>query len=141
MITANYYRGAQGALVVYDVTVRESFEQARVWFERARQLGGEHLAAVLIGNKTDLPEEQRQVTTAEGEELAQQLRIPFFETSALNGSNVEKAFVLITTRIKATVDMRGLSGVSHKSLSNTTNVQLATGDKKTSLFESCSCGF
>ena len=50
------------------------------WFERAKQLGGEHLEALLVGNKIDLPQHQRQVSTAEGEELASDLGIPFIET-------------------------------------------------------------
>jgi len=58
-ITANYYRGAQGALLVYDVCRRDSFEHIQKWFERAKQLGGEDLEVVLIGNKNDLPIDQR----------------------------------------------------------------------------------
>jgi Ras family len=58
-ITANYYRGAQGALLVYDVCRRDSFEHIQKWFERAKQLGGEDLEVVLIGNKNDLPDDQR----------------------------------------------------------------------------------
>ena len=50
------------------------------WFERAKQLGGEHLEALLVGNKIDLPQHQRQVSTTEGEALASDLGIPFIET-------------------------------------------------------------
>jgi GTPase SAR1 family protein len=53
-ITANYYRGAQGVMLVYDVSSRESFEHVRKWFERAKQLGGEELIAILVGNKCDI---------------------------------------------------------------------------------------
>lgn len=141
VITANYYRGAQGALVVYDISERQSFEQAVSWFERARQLGGDSLVAVLVGNKNDLPDESRQVSTSEGEELAARLGISFIETSALNGTNVENAFVLMTSKIKASVDARGLTGVSKGSVSQASSVQLGSGEKKTSLFDSCSCGF
>lgn len=84
-ITANYYRGAQGALLVYDVTRRESYDHVKQWFDRAKQLGGEYLEAILVGNKIDVPTHQRQVSTQEGENLAEDLMIPFIETSALNG--------------------------------------------------------
>lgn len=107
-----YSRGAQGALLVYDVTLRESFDHLISWYDRARQLGGESLEVILIGNKVDLPIHQRQVTVQEGEALSRELGgIPFVETSALNGSNVENAFVTMTRNIKKSVDRRGLTGV------------------------------
>lgn len=100
-------RGAQGCLLVYDVASRDSFEHVQRWYDRARQLGGEDLVTVLVGNKIDLPEHDRQVlscmgaytissfahtrcssqvSTQEGALLAQSLGdIPFLETSALSG--------------------------------------------------------
>jgi len=76
------------------------------WVDRVRQLGGEHIEMLVVGNKTDLDATQRQVTSAEGEALAASLAsgrkksdvvedgeiqegVPYLETSALNGSNVE----------------------------------------------------
>ena len=50
-ITANYYRGAQGALLVYDTTSRNSFELVQKWYEKAKILGGNDLITVLIGKK------------------------------------------------------------------------------------------
>ncbi|CAE7620158.1 RAB8B, partial [Symbiodinium microadriaticum] len=88
-ITANYYRGAQGALLVYDIGRRESFEHVQAWYDRAKQLGGQDIEPVLIGNKIDLDPSVRQVSSEEGENLAMDLGIPFMETSALNGDNVE----------------------------------------------------
>ena len=52
-------------------------------------IGGEAMETVIIGNKNDLPDDDRQVSTLEGEELAAELNIPFLETSALTGNNVE----------------------------------------------------
>ena len=57
---------------------------------------GEYLETILVGNKIDLPLHERQVSTVEGEGLAAELGVPFVETSALNGSNVENAFVRMT---------------------------------------------
>ena len=59
-------------------------------------LSGEYLETILVGNKIDLPLHERQVSTLEGEGLAAELGVPFVETSALNGSNVENAFVRMT---------------------------------------------
>jgi len=119
-------RGAQGALLVYDVTLKESFDHVQQWYQRAKQLGGEDLELLLIGNKVDLPTYQRQVSVEDGELLAQQLgNIPFIETSALNGSNIDTAFVTMTRNIKKSVDRRGLTGVKSKSMNAAGGVTLA----------------
>ncbi len=138
-ITANYYRGAQGALLVYDVTEHTSFERVQAWYERARQLGGEDIEMVLVGNKTDLPLQDRQISTEEGETLAKELGIPFVETSALNGQNVEAAFVTMTRNIKKSIDRRGLTGIKGKNLQQAGGVQLASTERKASMMSSCGC--
>lgn len=131
-------RGAQGALLVYDVTSRDSFEHLQRWFDRAKQLGGEEIVAVLVGNKIDLSQSSRVVSTQEGEVLAAQLGIPFVETSALSGSNVEGAFVCMTKSIKTSIDTRGLTGVKGKNLRHAGGVQLAS--KESGRRSSCGCG-
>ena len=75
---------------------------------------------MLVGNKVDLPLSERQVGTEEGESLAKELGIPFVETSALNGNNVEAAFVCMTANIKKSVDRRGLTGVKQVTFNNNT---------------------
>jgi GTPase SAR1 family protein len=132
-------RGAQGALLVYDVTRRDSYEHVQKWYDRAKQLGGEYLETVLVGNKTDLPQHERQVSMQEGEALAQELNIPFVETSAFNGSNVEHAFVRMTQCIKASLDKRGLTGVKQGNLTLTGGVQLASKERGMSLNDKCGC--
>mmetsp|Transcript_24814 Transcript_24814/g.41342 ORF Transcript_24814/g.41342 Transcript_24814/m.41342 type:complete len:601 (+) Transcript_24814:73-1875(+) len=138
-ITANYYRGAQGALLVYDVTRRDSYEHVQKWYDRAKQLGGEHLETVLVGNKIDLPLEDRQVTTPEGEALAAELQIPFLETSALNGSNVENTFVRMTQCIKRSLDKRGLTGVKATNMRQAGGVQLASKERGMTFSDKCGC--
>lgn len=122
-------RGAQGCLLVYDVSSRDSFEHVSKWFDRARQLGGEDLITILVGNKIDLPDHERQVTTQEGELLARELNIPFLETSALSGSNVESVFVTMTRDIKKLVDSRGLTGIKGKNLKLAGGVTLANREQ------------
>ena len=116
-LTSSYYRGAQGALLVYDVGLKESFDHVKTWYDRAKQLGGENLETILIGNKSDVPAGSRQVSTVDAEMLASELKIPMMETSALNGYNVEAAFVRMTKDIKASIDRRGLAGVKNKGAS------------------------
>ena len=138
-ITANYYRGAQGALLVYDVAMRESLDHVKSWYDRAKQLGGQDIVTVLIGNKADLPADERQVTWEEGDAVAADLGIQFMETSALSGTNVEMAFVTMTSAIKASVDRRGLSGVKTSNLEAAGGVTLAQGERKMTMREKCGC--
>ncbi len=100
-VRAGFYRGARGALLVYDITRRETFENAPFWMEEfLKNSGEEGLAAILVGNKIDLRTGgQGEVSTEEGrsmrEELERRFKIPvdFIETSAKTGQNVEKAFM------------------------------------------------
>lgn len=68
-ITRSYYRGAAGALLVYDITRRETFEHLASWLEDARQHANPNMTIMLIGNKADLAH-RRAVTTEEGEQFA-----------------------------------------------------------------------
>ena len=91
-ITRSYYRDAAGALLVYDITRRESFNHLSRWLEEARQNGNPNMTIMLIGNKSDL-EHRRAVTTKEGELFAQENGLVFLETSAKSAANVEQAFI------------------------------------------------
>jgi small GTP-binding protein len=93
-----YYKGAEAAFIVFDITNRESFEKIKDWHEEINQLIDEkNIPIVIVGNKVDLSE-QRVISTAEGEELAKSLSetgISYIETSALSGENVINGFELI----------------------------------------------
>ena len=97
-ITSSYYKGAHGAFVVYDITLKESFEAVDRWINDLRSNTDERLEIILIGNKSDL-EEKRQVTKEEGEEKAKEKEVAFMETSALNCNNIEKAFNEILNKV------------------------------------------
>ena len=139
IIIVDHSRGAQGALLVFDVTDRGSFEHVKKWYERAKQLGGEYLEVLLVGNKIDLPSASRVVSSEEAEQLANELNIMYVETSALDGTNVELAFVRNTQNIKRSVDERGLTGVKSGNLVRAGGVQLGNQEKRSSLFR-CNCG-
>jgi len=97
-ITRSYYRGAAGALLVYDITRRETFNHLTSWLEDARQHSNANMTIMLIGNKTDL-EHRRAVSTEEGEAFARENGLYFIETSAKTAQNVEDAFLQIARHI------------------------------------------
>jgi len=97
-ITRSYYRGAAGALLVYDITRRDTFTHLTRWLEEVRQNGNPDTTIMLIGNKSD-QDSRRQVTTEEGERFARENGLIFIETSAKTAANVEEAFINTTTVI------------------------------------------
>ena len=90
-ITRAYYKNSVCALVVYDISKRETFDNISTWIEDCRNQSPKTIYMVLVGNKSDL-EESRQVSTEEGQELAEKFGIEFYETSAKTGKNVEEIF-------------------------------------------------
>jgi Ras-related protein Rab-2A len=97
-ITRSYYRGAAGALLVYDITRRETFNHLTRWLEEARQNANQSMVIMLIGNKSDL-DHRRQVSKEEGEKFAKEHGLIFLETSAKTAANVEEAFIHTAQKI------------------------------------------
>ncbi|KAG8461371.1 hypothetical protein KFE25_010558 [Diacronema lutheri] len=93
-----YYRGAQAAVIVYDMTSKESFEGAQMWLSELREQGMPNCVVALAANKADL-EEARQVTTQEGQMYARQNEMAYFETSAQSAQNVSRVFVELANRM------------------------------------------
>ena len=92
-ITRAYYKNSACALVVYDITNRESFDNVSTWIEDCRNQSPQTIFMVLVGNKTDLDlENKRVVSFEEGQELAEKNKMMFFETSAKSGKNVDDIF-------------------------------------------------
>ncbi|KAG6418943.1 hypothetical protein SASPL_121150 [Salvia splendens] len=91
-ITRSYYRGAAGALLVYDITRRETFNHLASWLEDAKQHANPNMTIMLIGNKCDLAH-RRAVSTEEGEQFAKEHGLIFMEASAKTAQNVEEAFI------------------------------------------------
>jgi Ras-related protein Rab-2A len=113
-ITRSYYRGACGALLVYDVTRKETFAHLQTWLEDAKSNANTAITIMLIGNKCDL-ESKRQVSKEEGEAFAQQHGLVFMETSAKTAQNVDEAFVRTANAIyenvqKGMIDPSVVSG-------------------------------
>lgn len=98
-ITSSYYRGAHGIIVVYDVTDQESFSNVRQWMQEIERYASENVNKLLVGNKCDLSTKKVVDYTA-AKEFADQMGIPFLETSAKNSTNVEQAFLTMASEIK-----------------------------------------
>ena len=90
-ITRGYYKSSVCALVVYDISNKESFNNISTWIEDCKNQSPKTIFFVLVGNKSDL-EDKRQVSTEEGQELAEKYGIPFYETSAKTGTNINEIF-------------------------------------------------
>lgn len=97
-ITSAYFRGALGAVLVYDVTSRESFQNTTKWLKLLKELASPDVIIILAGNKSDL-HNLRTVQSDEAQRFAQENAIEFIETSALSGANVEIAFNSLAKKI------------------------------------------
>ena len=90
-ITSAYYRGAVGAMLVYAINSRDSFNNAERWLNELRDNADRNIMIMLVGNKSDL-KHLREVPTEEAKDFAKRHNLSFMETSALDSSNVQAAF-------------------------------------------------
>ncbi|XP_059143151.1 uncharacterized protein LOC131930603 [Physella acuta] len=97
-IVSSFYRGAEGLMVVFDVTDELSFQKVPEWFKEASRHGSTDCIKVLVGNKTDLVEE-RKVDAKAAASLASKFGAKYIETSAKTASNVHQAFDLLADNI------------------------------------------
>ncbi|TVU44079.1 hypothetical protein EJB05_03508 [Eragrostis curvula] len=107
-ITSAYYRGAVGALLVYDVTKGATFENVRRWLKELRDHADANTVVMLIGNKTDL-RHLRAVAQEDAAAFAEREGLSFVETSALDATNVDKAFQTLLAEIYRIVSRKALA--------------------------------
>jgi len=98
-ITTAYYRGAAGIMLVYDITSERSFENIKNWMRNIAEYATEDVEKMIVANKCDC-EEKRVISKEKGSTLAMEYNVPFFETSAKSGLNVENSFLSIAKSIK-----------------------------------------
>ena len=105
-ITRSYYKGAVGALLVYDITRRETFSHLIKWLSEVKENASKDITIILIGNKNDL-EKGRQVSFEEGESFAKENNLLFLETSAKTSKNIMEAFNLSALQILNNIQKSG----------------------------------
>ncbi|KAM7280327.1 hypothetical protein ACFE04_007461 [Oxalis oulophora] len=131
-ITSSYYRGALGAMLIYDITRRGTFQNIDKWLKELREYGNSDMIIVLVGNKSDLGPQSREVSEEEGANLAETEGMYFMETSALENLNVEEAFLEMVSKIHEVTMHKHLEG---KANDNTISVLLLGGKEIVSMDE------
>ena len=116
-ITSAYYKGSKGALIVYDITRKDSFTNLEKWVNELKSTADPKVTIIIIGNKNDL-EDKRQVLKEQGEEKAKSFECAFLETSALSGDNIDIAFETMVGQ------------VFEKYISDTANEEILDSGKK-----------
>ena len=91
-VSVSFIKKADGVILIYDISNRESFDSIGEWIKNIRETGKEILPVVLVGNKCDLPPEKRKITEIEGKEKADEFKLPFFESSCKEGINIKEVF-------------------------------------------------
>ena len=119
-ITRTYYKGAIGALLVYDITRKDTFIHVTKWLDEVRSNSSKNITDILIGNKKDL-EDKRQVSYEEGEAFAKENGLMFLETSAKTAYNVVESFNLSAQCILNNIGKTGIDP------SITSNINLNKG--------------
>lgn len=107
-ITSAYYRGAVGALLVYDITKKQTFDNVQRWLRELRDHADSNIVIMMAGNKSDL-NHLRAVSEEEAQLFAEKEGLSFLETSALEALNIEKAFQTILTEIYRIISKKALA--------------------------------
>merc|ERR1711998_35795 len=120
-ITSNYYRGANGIVIVFSVTEEESFISVERWLNEIDRNVGNKVHKILVGNKCDMVS-KRKVQREKAEEFAHKFGIPYVETSAKEGHNVQQVFNELSDRIRKEIKANPQAGNSTKPDVNLKNV-------------------
>ncbi|KAK2198149.1 bifunctional P-loop containing nucleoside triphosphate hydrolase/Small GTP-binding protein domain/Small GTPase [Babesia duncani] len=134
-ITSAYYRGAVGAVVVYDIACKQSFYNVSRWLSELHDHADPNIVIALVGNKSDLTH-LREVSTEDGQNLSNEHRLQFFETSCLNNENIEQAFEALFGQIATSYDKFSASATTDPAFKTTVNLSTSKKLKKT-LREKC----
>ncbi|XP_047510594.1 ras-related protein Rab-8A [Pieris napi] len=99
-LTTAYYRGAMGIILMYDITNLESFNHLSYWLRNIQEYASPDVIKVLVGNKSDVNENNRAVPKERGQKIADDFDMPFFEVSCKNNINIEEAFLTLARKIR-----------------------------------------
>uniref|UniRef100_A0A7S3VAP6 Ras-related protein Rab-1A n=1 Tax=Chaetoceros debilis TaxID=122233 RepID=A0A7S3VAP6_9STRA len=131
-ITSAYYRGADGIIMVYDVTSQDSFDHVNDWLKEVNRYASEGTCKLLVGNKSDRTTD-KVVTAEQAKEFADDIGIPFLETSAKSAANVEEAFLTMASELIKQRIARG--GTAEDADGD--NVQLGGGKRAKEMMSNC----
>ena len=120
-ITRNYFKNAHGIILIYDVTLIESFHNVKNWIKQIKKEASDKVSIILVGNKIDM-ENKRAVSNEEGEKIADENGLKFFECSAKTGENIEQIFKEVAKKI-----LENFSNVEEK---DTTKLKNKKNQKK-----------
>ncbi|KAM6564816.1 hypothetical protein CsatB_024814 [Cannabis sativa] len=139
-VTSAYYRGAVGALVVYDITRKSTFESVKRWLDELTTHCDTTVARMLVGNKCDL-ENLRDVSVDEAKSFAEEEGLFFMETSALESTNVQQAFETVIKDIYNNISRKMLNSDSYKKAELSVNrvTLVKDGSDKQNKFNLSSC--
>ena len=90
-IAKSYYKGAHGIVLIYDVTVKKTYDNIRKWLNQIKNEASRRISIILVGNKIDC-DDKREVTKEEGQKLADSNQLPFYEASAKESININECF-------------------------------------------------
>jgi len=136
----SYIRDSSVAVVVYDVTNRASFLNTTKWIEDVRAERGNDVVICLVGNKTDLGNDKRQISTEEGEEKASKEGLLFMECSAKAGYNVKSLFRKLATALPGSNESSNSVSVGTSSgAQNLVDIKLSQAPQNLEEASSCGC--
>lgn len=128
-ITSAYYRGAVGALLVYDISKQQTYENVSRWLKELRDHADSNIVIMLVGNKSDL-RHLRAVPTDDARQFAEENGLSFIETSALDSTGVEVSFQNILTDIYKIVSARTMEGGQKEGPGQGGKLDLGPSDQK-----------
>ena len=132
-ITTAYYRGAMGIILVYDVTDERTLANVKQWFKTVNDHASDDAQLLLVGNKSDM--DTRVISYEQGEALAQELGLPFIESSAKDDSNVNEIFFTLAKLIQDKIDSNSMS--SNGGVSKDGNVKIKSGSESSGSSSNC----
>ncbi|KAF5826475.1 RabH/Rab6 [Dunaliella salina] len=135
----SYIRDSSVAVVVYDVTNRQSFMNTTRWIQEVRTERGSDVIIFLVGNKTDLVD-KRQVSIEDGDEKARESNVNFIETSAKAGLNIKALFRKIAAALPGMESVnQNKQEQAEQARMSTSTIQLESSNKTPPASSSCSC--